>query len=46
MSSTSYDEKGVFVVTPQRVQGILLLLAGVMDLVDTHYNAVKPGAEL
>jgi DNA gyrase subunit B len=33
------EEKGVYAVLPHRVQGIIMLLAGVYDLTDTHYTS-------
>jgi DNA gyrase subunit B len=33
------EERGVYAVKPHRVQGILMLLAGVWDLTDTRYTA-------
>lgn len=33
------EEKGVFCVIPYRVQGIILVLAGVCDLVDPRYTS-------
>jgi DNA-binding transcriptional ArsR family regulator len=32
-----HEEKGVYAVIPYRVQGIVMLLAGVWDLIDTRY---------
>jgi len=31
-------EKGVYVVVPHRVQGIIMILAGISDLIDTRYT--------
>lgn len=33
------EEKGVYAVIPHRVQGIVMLLAGVWDLIDTRYTS-------
>jgi DNA gyrase subunit B len=33
------EEKGVYAVIPHRVQGIIMLLAGVWDLIDTRYTS-------
>jgi hypothetical protein len=33
------EEKGVYAVIPYRVQGIIMLLAGVWDLVDPRYSS-------
>lgn len=33
------EEKGLYTVIPYRVQGIVMLLAGVWDLVDTRYTS-------
>jgi DNA gyrase subunit B len=33
------EEKGVYAVVPHRVQGIIMLLAGVWDLIDMKYTA-------
>jgi len=35
------EEKGVYAVIPYRVQGLVLLLAGIHDLTDTHYSSGK-----
>ncbi len=33
-----YEEKGAYIVKPHRVQGLIMLLAGVRDLVDEKYT--------
>ncbi len=33
------EEKGTYAVIPHRVQGIIMLLAGVRDLIDTKYTS-------
>ena len=33
-----HEEKGVYAVIPYRIQGILMLLAGVQNLLDTRYT--------
>ncbi len=33
------EEKGVYAVIPHRVQGIVMLLAGVQDLIDNRYTS-------
>ena len=33
------EEKGVYTVLPHRMQGIMMLLAGVWDLIDTRYTS-------
>ena len=35
------EEKGVYTVIPYRVQGIIMLLAGVWDLINTKYTSGK-----
>ena len=32
------DEKGVYIVVPHRVQGIIMILAGISDMVNTRYT--------
>lgn len=32
------DTKGIYIVPPQRVQGIIMLLAGICDMVDENYT--------
>jgi hypothetical protein len=33
-----YEEKGIYAVKPHRVQGLIMLLAGVWDLTDPRYT--------
>ena len=39
------SERGVYAVKPHRVQGIIMLLAGISDLVDTKYSQGNWAAE-
>lgn len=32
------EGKGVYVIVPHRVQGIIMLLAGISDMIDTTYT--------
>ena len=33
------EQKGVYAIIPYRVQGVIMLLAGIYDLVDTKYSS-------
>jgi hypothetical protein len=35
------DRRGSYVIQPHRVQGVIMLLAGVADLVDTTYTQAQ-----
>ena len=40
------NHKGVYIVQPHRVQGILMMLAGIKDMIDTQYTEGSWNSEL
>jgi len=41
-----HSAKGTYVVQPHRVQGIIMLLAGIRDMIDVQYSEGEWGAEI
>ncbi|MGN1346438.1 MAG: hypothetical protein ACI4V1_06610 [Eubacteriales bacterium] len=39
VTESAEDGKGRYAIVPHRVQGIIMLLAGVSDLTDTRYSS-------